>query len=133
MTSLGSTFGTPPYNWKPQFIGFLSFAGWLGSLSAFYIAGKLVDYSSARLTKVDEERRPEYRLPPLIIPAVISPVGLIIFGVCIEKKTTWVGPAFGYAMQSFGLTAVSNIAITYAVDSFKSVSCYPYPPDSCWY
>ena len=52
-------------------------------------------------------------------------MGLIVIGQCIGHKTTWIGPAFGYAMQAFGLTAVSNIAITYAVDNFKSVSGDP--------
>ena len=88
-----------------------------------------MDLSSNRLTKAGEERRPEYRLPPLIIPAVIGPMGLIVIGQCIGHETAWIGPAFGYAMQAFGLTAVSNIAITYAVDNFKSVSKHA---AECW-
>jgi hypothetical protein len=122
MTSLGATFSRPPYGWQPQFIGFLSFSGFIGSLTAFYFAGRLVDYTSNRLTKPGQERLPEYRLPPLIVPAIISPIGLIVVGQCLAHKTVWVGTAFGYGMQAFGLTAVSNIAITYAVDNYTSVS-----------
>ena len=122
MISSGSTFSQPPYGWEPQIIGVLSLSGFVGSVASYLAAGRLIDYVSNHLTKPGTERRPEYRLPPIIIPAVIGPMGLIVFGECVAHKTTWVGPAFGYGMQSFGLTAVSNIAITYAVDNYKSVS-----------
>ena len=67
-------------------------------------------------------REPEYRLLGLVIPAIIGPMGILIFGICAAKKTSWVGLAFGYGMQGFGLTAVSNVLVTYAVDSYFSVS-----------
>ena len=41
-------------------------------------------------------------------------------------KTPWVGAAFGYGMQGFGLTAVANIVITFAVDGYKPVSITPH-------
>lgn len=53
---------------------------------------------------------------------MLSPVGIIVYGQCIAHKTTWVGPAFGYAMFAFGFTAISNIAITYVVDSYQALA-----------
>ena len=67
-------------------------------------------------------REPEYRLPAIIIPAVIGPMGILIFGLCVAHKTSWPPIAVGYAMQGFGLTAVSNVAVTYAVDGYQPVS-----------
>lgn len=75
------------------------------------------------MTKANNGRRePEFRLPAIIIPAVIGPMGVLIFGLCVAHKTAWIGPAFGYMMQGFGLTAVSNVVVTYAVDGYKEVS-----------
>lgn len=45
-------------------------------------------------------------------------VGVLIFGLCVAHKTSWVGAAVGYGMQGFGLTAMSNLLVTYAVDSY---------------
>jgi hypothetical protein len=48
-------------------------------------------------------------------------MGILIYGLTVAAKTHWVGPAFGYGMQGFGLTACSNIIATYAVDSCHGV------------
>lgn len=64
---------------------------------------------------------PEYRLPAIVIPGVIGPAGILIFGLCVAHKTHWIGPAFGYAMQAFGVAAISNVAVTYSLDSYKPV------------
>lgn len=45
-------------------------------------------------------------------------VGILIFGLCVAKTLSWGGAAVGYGMQGFGLTAASNILVTYAVDSY---------------
>jgi hypothetical protein len=49
--------------------------------------------------------------------SVIGPMGVLIFGLWFVHKTSWVGAAFGY-----GLTAVANIVITFAVDGYQPVS-----------
>lgn len=49
-------------------------------------------------------------------------MGVLIFGLTVANKVVWIGPAFGYGMQGFGLTAVSNVVVTYAVDSYLPVS-----------
>ncbi|RBR10395.1 hypothetical protein FVER53590_25492 [Fusarium verticillioides] len=115
-----STFTKPPYNWHIGMVGILGVSGFIGAVFAFFIGGKLIDILAIRMTKRNRGRHePEYRLPAIIVPAVIGPMGVLIFGLCIAHHTNWVGSAFGYAMEGFGLTAVSNVAVTYAVD------CYP--------
>jgi hypothetical protein len=49
--------------------------------------------------------------------SVIGPMGVLIFGLWFVHKSSWVGAAFGY-----GLTAVANIVITFAVDGYQPVS-----------
>ncbi|KIW10079.1 hypothetical protein PV08_11039 [Exophiala spinifera] len=113
------TFTKPPYGWPVGGLGLLSISGFIGAVIAFFLGGKLIDIIATRMTDANNGRRePEFRLPAIIIPAVIGPMGVLTFGLCVAHYTTWVGAAFGYGMQGFGLTAVSNIAVTYAVDSY---------------
>lgn len=116
------TFLKPPYNWKLGSLGLLSLAGFIGSVLAFYLGGRLIDIISTRSTaRHGGVRMPEYRLPAIVIPGVIGPAGILIFGLCVAHKTHWIGPAVGYAMQAFGIAAISNVAVTYCLDSYKPV------------
>ncbi|PCH01397.1 Major facilitator superfamily domain, general substrate transporter [Penicillium occitanis (nom. inval.)] len=117
------TFTKLPYGWKVGSLGLLSISGFIGAIFAFFLGGKLIDMIANRMTKSNNGRRePEFRLPAIIIPAVIGPMGVLIFGLCVAHKTAWIGPAFGYMMQGFGLTAVSNVVVTYAVDGYKELA-----------
>ncbi|KAJ5777631.1 hypothetical protein N7520_000877 [Penicillium odoratum] len=117
------TFLKPPYSWKLGDLGLLSLAGFIGCVLAFYAGGRLIDIISNRSTmKHGGVRMPEYRLPAIVIPGTIGPAGILIFGLCVAHKTHWIGPAIGYAMQAFGVAAISNVAVTYSLESYKPVT-----------
>lgn len=78
----------------------------------------LATHRTARETKHPE---PEMRLPAMSIPAVIGPMGLLLFGLIIAAHGSWGGAAIGYGMEGFGATAAANIAVTYAVDAYRPV------------
>jgi MFS family permease len=120
-------FTAPPYNWPAGSLGLLSLAGFIGSVLAFYLGGRLIDIISTRYTNRYGQRLPEYRLPAIIIPGVIGPGGILVFGLCIANQTHWIGAAVGYAMQAFGVAAISNVAVTYCLDCYKPVR---HPPPS---
>ncbi|KAK4561023.1 hypothetical protein LTR86_004978 [Recurvomyces mirabilis] len=115
------TFVKPPYRWQLGEVGNFSISGWVGTILSFYFGGKLIDLIANRARRHDHtiKPKPEKRLIALIVGFVISPVGLIIYGECMAHKTKWIGPAVGYAMHSFGFVAVSNIAVTFAVDCYQ--------------
>jgi hypothetical protein len=114
---------TASYHFKLWQVGVFSFAGLIGALMAMFFGGRLIDMISNRWTvRNNGIRVPEFRLPPVVIPAIIGPMGIVTFGLCLAHKTPWIGPAFGHAMQGFGLTAVSNVLVTYTVDSYPLLS-----------
>ncbi|KAK5108263.1 hypothetical protein LTR62_008647 [Meristemomyces frigidus] len=119
--TVSQTFVKPPYKWKLGEVGNFSISGWIGTILSFYFGGKLIDLISNRARRHDHtiKPKPEKRLIALVLPFVLAPVGLIIFGECMAHKTKWIGQAFGYAMHSFGFVAVSNIAVTFAVDCYQ--------------
>ncbi|KAL5363592.1 putative polyamine transporter [Aspergillus floccosus] len=117
------TFTAPPYNWPAGSLGLLSLSGFVGSVLAFYLGGRLIDIVSTRYTKRrGGVRLPEYRLPAIVIPGVIGPGGILIFGLCIANQVHWIGAASGYAMQAFGVAAISNVAVTYSLDCYRPLT-----------
>lgn len=112
-----------PYHFALYKIGLVFISGFIGALVAMYLGGILIDTISNRMTvKAHGQREAEYRLPALLIPAVIGPMGILIFGLCLAHRVAWIGPTFGFGMQGFGLTAASNVLVTYAVDSYLSLA-----------
>jgi hypothetical protein len=45
-------------------------------------------------------------------------MGILLFGFMIADTRFWLAPAVGYAMEGFGVAAISNIVVTYVVDSY---------------
>lgn len=117
------TFTAPPWNWTIHSIGLLSISGFIGTLVSFFVGGRLIDLIAVRMAaRRSEQPAPEYRLPAMIIPGLIGPLGVLCYGLIIAAQDGWVGAAVGYGMQGFGATAASNIIITYAVDAYRPVS-----------
>jgi MFS family permease len=120
------TFTAAPYHWQTHTLGLLSLAGLIGAVISFAFGGWLIDFIATKMTARNAEHaEPEYRLVAMIIPAIIGPMGLLTFGLCVAGGKSWGGAAVGYGMEGFGATAASNIIITYAVDAYRPVS-----PDS---
>ncbi|KAH6645112.1 polyamine transporter [Truncatella angustata] len=116
------TFIKPPYSFSQGEVGLLSLSGFVGACLAFFFGGKLIDLIATRMTRAKGRREPEYRLPAILIPALVGPAGILVFGLCVAHKTAWIGAAVGYAMQGFGLTAVGNVVVTYSVDGYQSLA-----------
>lgn len=57
----------------------------------------------------------------MVFPAIVGPMGVLTFGMVIANHKHWIGAAVGFAMLGFGLTAASNVVVTYAVDAYRPV------------
>ncbi|KAK0945149.1 hypothetical protein LTS01_026068, partial [Friedmanniomyces endolithicus] len=59
-------FANPPYNFRPQSIGFMNFAILVGAMIGLATAGPFSDWISARATRKNRGiREPEMRLPAM--------------------------------------------------------------------
>ena len=86
----------------------------------------MIDFVATWMTaRKGGHAEPEYRLPAMVFPAIIGPMGVLTFGLVIANKKSYWGAAVGFAMLGFGLTAASNVVVTYVVDAYRpvSVSC----------
>ena len=123
MTSIifGTVLGMPPLLWTPLKVGLLNLSTIVGLAVGMPTGGILADIFYRRSAKRNDGTGVrESRLKALLPGAIITPVGIVIIGVVLQKHLSWVGLAFGWMMLNIGLTAVANVMLTYSVD------CYPW-------
>lgn len=101
------------------------------------ISDKVADFFTARNNNI---REPEMRLPAIIFALLLSPTGLILYGVSIENNLHWIAPTIALGMCKFlrhgspnvqmsnvcctvmfALVQSNNITIVYTVDSYFPV------------
>ena len=103
------------YHFKPYQTGvLLGTPLTVGSLLREMLSGAFSDWiCSRRALARGGARKPEDRLFALGPAIILLPLGLIIEGVCIERKTHWSGVGLGIAIASFGLQIASTVVYTY--------------------
>ncbi|KJR86558.1 uncharacterized protein SPSK_02425 [Sporothrix schenckii 1099-18] len=113
----------PPYNWSPSVNGLINIPGLLGNLLGGWAGGGLVDhYCDWRLRRRGGVFEPESRLVLLVLPAVITGTGCLLFGFGVQQTLHWTSLFFGYGMVSFALTAVPTITMAYVSDCLLPVN-----------
>jgi hypothetical protein len=76
----------------------------IGSVIGELVAGKLSDIIMYRQAKRnDGVRIPEHRLYLTWVSAFVGPIGMIIFGVCLQKKLFYIYPLIGLGIGKFNL------------------------------
>ncbi len=88
----------------------------IGSIVGVFGCGATAEKISKYLTeKNGGDPRPEYRLPPMLVGAVCTPIGLFWYGWSAEAKTQWIVPILGTAFIGMGMifTYVSYLLATF--------------------
>lgn len=95
----------------------------IGSAIGEFLSGPLSDWFVYRYAKSHGgHRKPEARLPAILGSLLLCPAGIIIYGVCLERHTHWIGPVMGMAISSFGLQLVTTVCYAYCSDCYKPQS-----------
>lgn len=70
--------------------------------------------------KKDEEGvlKPEHRLAPMLLGAIVLPIGLIFYGWTAAKHVQWVAPLAGTAMIGFSMILTILPTENYLVDVY---------------
>ena len=79
----------------------------LGSVTGAFVSGQTNDKLVAVLTKrYGGETYPEYRIPPILLGAILISTGLLEYGWTSQNNVYWIAPVIGLALLGFGLTTV---------------------------
>ncbi|KAK8176246.1 major facilitator superfamily domain-containing protein [Phyllosticta citribraziliensis] len=112
----------PPYSFSPALIGLVNVPGLLGNLVGAFVGGWCVDrYSAWRTKRAGGVFRPETRLPLLVVPALLVPVGCLLWGYGVERSWHWVALFWGYGLISVGLTAATAPTMVYVSECYFPV------------
>lgn len=99
LSTLGTTFQAV-YGFSTGSSGL----AYLGMMAGFILSqltiGIFSDFHANRQARRRPESKikPEDRLPPLILGAVLLPAGLLLYGWTLEKQTMWIAPIIGSAL-----------------------------------
>ncbi|KAK8185441.1 major facilitator superfamily domain-containing protein [Phyllosticta capitalensis] len=111
-----------PYTFSPALIGLVNIPGLLGNLVGAFVGGWCVDrYSAWRSKRAAGVFRPETRLPLLVVPAVLVPVGCLLWGYGVQRAWHWVALFWGYGLISVGLTAATAPTMVYVSECYFPV------------
>ena len=86
------------------------------------ILGTVSDRFVSRMERNTGRRKPEYCLPPVIVGAVIIPVGLVWYGWTLQYHVHWIVPIIGSSVIAAGVVLVYLPIQIYIVDVFASFS-----------
>ncbi|KAK7509067.1 major facilitator superfamily domain-containing protein [Phyllosticta citriasiana] len=97
----------------------------LGNLAGEMFAGSFCDWvSETRAVQRGGKRRAEDRLLAILPGTVLTPAGLILECVCIQRWTHWSGPAIGIAVSSVGFQIIMTVVFTYTAECYKSQAAH---------
>lgn len=113
----------PPYSWPTGLVGCIYIGPIIGAAFGSFWSGVVADRLTIWLARRNKGvREPEQRLWPLSLSALLSCVGLIVWGVGAQHQIHWVGLAFGLGILTFGCVTGGSIALSYNIDCFKDIS-----------
>ena len=95
---------------------------YFGLTAGFLFCQVTLGYFSDRHIKKMEakhgDRKPEYRLPPIFIGALLLPMGLFWYGWSLQYHTHWIVPIIGSAFIAVGMLYTYLPVQMYLVDTY---------------
>jgi multidrug resistance protein len=118
-TTISSVF-EDQYGWSSGSVG-LSYLGiGIGSFVGLFLLGATSDRLLQHLAEKNGEKKPEYRLPPMIPGSIFVPISLFIYGWTAYYKTHWIVPIIGTAFLGLGMLISFMTVSTYLVDAYTT-------------
>lgn len=112
------------YGWSPGAVGYSNFAFFGGGIVGAITAGPLSDWLVQRSTNRNKGvREAEMRLPALIPYVCFFIISHVVGAVGYERLWPWQAIIIcGFGFSGAAVTSIPTIAISYAVDSYTSIS-----------
>ncbi|KAK4862599.1 hypothetical protein LT330_002732 [Penicillium expansum] len=123
MTSLQASYMIlPPYNFDAVGVGLMNLAPFIGAVLGFPFGGQLSDKSILWLSKRNGGiYEPEMRLWLALPIVIISPAGILMFGLGLAYGVHWALLAIGFGFFGFALAAVGGITLSYLMDCYQDI------------
>ncbi|KAF2220788.1 major facilitator superfamily domain-containing protein [Elsinoe ampelina] len=111
------------YGFKPYQSGLCFISGFIGTLFGIFGGGQVSDWVADYFTRRNGGiREPEMRLPAMTLGLICTPVGLVLYGVGIEKQLHWIVATLGLGFLSFAIAQTTNVSLVYIIDSYRPIA-----------
>lgn len=112
----------PPYSYSNVGVALMNVPCLIGAIIGCFFAGIVSDWFTIWMARRNNGvQEAEYRLWFLLLPAVIAPVGLILFAVGTDQHWHW-GPTYvGLGFIGFGFGASGDVAMSYLMDAYPQM------------
>ncbi|KAI8958182.1 putative MFS transporter [Daldinia sp. FL1419] len=109
---------SPPYNWTVTNSGLFALAAVVGyGLAVPFTSSS--DRLAAFFTKRNNGiREAEMRLGVMVIPMIVGPAGIVLYGLTAERGLHWICFFIGGAMNYWAAYFYFSFTLAYAVDSY---------------
>ncbi|KAM0487387.1 hypothetical protein ACHAP7_001900 [Fusarium lateritium] len=142
-STISMVFAAPPYNFNTAGVGLMSLGPFVGNMFGSLYGGLLGDWVVVRLAKRNKGIfEPEMRLYILLIPALLTGAGLILFGVSADKLTaeafiavTFIRniPSIGVPFGIVGWTESIGVTKLYIISGcVATLVCLLFIPCAIW-
>ncbi|GEQ67682.1 hypothetical protein JCM33374_g1347 [Metschnikowia sp. JCM 33374] len=112
----------PPYNYGNTKVALMNVPSLIGAVIGCIYAGVLSDHFTMWMAKRNGGiQEAEYRLYFLIIPAILTPVGLILFAVGTDQQWPWFPTYFGLALVGVGFGSSGDVSMGYLMDAYPDM------------
>lgn len=112
----------PPYNYGDTGVALMNVPCLIGAIIGCFYAGIVSDWFTIWMAKRNNGiQEAEFRLYFLIIPAVLCPVGLILFAVGTDQQWSWFPTYFGLALIGLGFGASGDVSMGYLMDAYPDM------------
>ena len=122
LTTQDTFFYDPPWSKSGTGVAVMNVATLIGAVIGCIMSGYLSDKHVVWIAKRHGGlMEPEYRLYLLFITLIISPVGLIMFGVGADKEWPWQCIYVGLGFIGFGWGSIGDTAMSYLMDAYPDI------------
>ncbi|KAK9314307.1 major facilitator superfamily domain-containing protein [Lipomyces starkeyi] len=106
------------YGFSTNVVGLAYLGLGLGCLVSVLIIIRYSDRILLKMAAKSGEKKPEYRLPLLLILTPLDIVGLLIYGWTVQYAVHWIVPLIGTFLLGIGILATFSPTVSYLVDAY---------------
>jgi MFS family permease len=122
LTTQDTFFYDDPWNKSETGVAVMNVATTIGAIVGCFLAGIISDKHVVWIAKRNNGvMEPEYRLWLLFITLIVSPAGLIMFGVGADRTWPWQVIYVGLGFIGFGWGSIGDTAMSYLMDSYPEI------------
>jgi hypothetical protein len=111
-----------PYNFSAAGIVNLNIPSAIGAILGVVWGGRVVNYIILKLFKLKKDiYEPEIRLAPYILPGMLMPIGVLMYGFTTAEGMPWIIPCSGAGFFRLAIGGTGDIALTFLHDAYTEI------------